>query len=39
MPNHVDLNNPVVNIRDAYVGKIFSAQSARSMQLGLKIVF
>lgn len=39
MPNHVNLNNPVVNIRDANVGRIFSAGSARSMQLGLKIVF
>jgi len=38
-PNHVNLGNPVTNIRDANVGRIFSAGSARSMQLGLKIVF
>ena len=39
MPNHVNLNNPITNIRDTNVGKIFSAGSARSMQLGLKFVF
>jgi len=39
MPNHVNLNNPVTTIGLSTTGLITSAGNARSMQLGLKIVF
>lgn len=39
MPNHVNLGNPVTTIGIGSTGQIFSAGSARSMQLGMKIVF
>jgi hypothetical protein len=39
MPNHVNLNNPNTTIGVSTTGQIFSAQPARSMQLGMKFVF
>ena len=39
MPNHVNLSNPDTTIGYSTTGKIFSAGSARSMQLGLKFIF
>lgn len=39
MPNHVNLSNPQTTIGLATTGRIFSAGAARSMQLGLKLVF
>jgi hypothetical protein len=39
MPNHVNLNNPDTTIGISTTGRITSAQSARSMQFGLKFVF
>ncbi|MEW5979482.1 MAG: TonB-dependent receptor [Acidobacteriota bacterium] len=39
MPNHVNLNNPTTTIGLSNTGVITSAGPARSMQLGLKVVF
>jgi hypothetical protein len=39
MPNHVNLDDPETTIGLSTTGQIFSAGSARSMQLGLKFVF
>jgi Carboxypeptidase regulatory-like domain len=39
MPNHVNLGNPNTTIGVSTTGQIFSAGSARSMQLGMKFVF
>ena len=37
--NHVNYNNPGTTLGTSSFGRILSAQSARTMQLGLKIVF
>ena len=39
MPNHVNFSSPDTNIGLATTGKIFGAGGARSMQLGLKLIF
>jgi hypothetical protein len=39
MPNHVNLSNPNTTLFQSSTGKIYGAGSARSMQLGLKIIF
>ena len=37
--NHTNFNNPVQNVNDSNLGKIFGAGSARTMQFGLKFLF
>jgi len=37
--NRTNLYNPVQNVNDANLGKIFSSNSARTMQFGLKFMF
>jgi outer membrane receptor protein involved in Fe transport len=37
--NHVNYNNPGTTLDTSAFGRILSAQSARTMQLGLKVVF
>ena len=39
MPNHVNYGDPVTTVGLATTGKIYSAGPARSMQLGLKLIF
>ena len=39
MPNHVNPNNPILNLTDPNFGRILSAADGRTMQMALKYVF